>query len=294
MYLGVGALVLLGCGAAGYFLFSQTPESLESGVRAATATALKADVFLMSPGTEETPIEQTAVIHFGNTLRTSETGRALIDTDGGGSVMLDYASNFTLLGDETHTTAQLATGQAWARVEKLFGQGEFFEIETGNAVAMVRGTAFGVSYRENATVVLVTEGTVAVVPRDPETGMRDMKRTVLVREGQKAVVDNGTVTVGPLTDADRRQEWFEENNPQTTGSTVEKPVRVLTPGENPAPIATNTPAVRDEPTPTPKATDTPASPEEETSTPNATSAPGVSDDVTPASSTPNRDVQSAP
>lgn len=278
MYLVLGALVLLGCAGAALFLFSRAPELPMPGTRAATTTALKADVFLTSTGAEETSVEQTVAILFGDTLRTSETGRALIDTDGGASVVLEYASTFMLTGDETHTTARLAAGQAWARVQKLFGQGEFFEIETDNAVAMVRGTSFGISYRESVSVVLVTEGTVAVMPRDAKTGVRDTERMILVREGQKATIDNGIVLLGPITDADRRERWYLENNPQTPDSTVEEPVRVRTPGESSAPIATSTPVVADQAAPAPKATSTPA----------------TANEATPTGATPNRDVQTAP
>ena len=84
---------------------------------------------------------------------------------------------------------ELQYGTSLVEIESKLPEGAFFEVETPNATIGVRGTIFETSYDEdeNKTVVVVTSGVVEVTT-DTET--------VMVEEGQKAIVVDDAVEVG--------------------------------------------------------------------------------------------------
>jgi len=128
----------------------------------ATVTTLHSAVALTTPtGTYDIPSSTTTPTNV--TLTTSATGRAVIEMGTSKSVV-DYSSTVTLVPVTTHTTSSrifVAAGAVWSRVQKVFAQGEFHEIETRNAVAAVRGTSFSVRYSGETTTLVVAAGTVS-------------------------------------------------------------------------------------------------------------------------------------
>jgi hypothetical protein len=85
-------------------------------------------------------------------LKTSHDGRALIE--GTHTAVVDSDTEIVLASlniEEKRTGMVLELGKIWSRAEKLFDKGEFYEIETKNAHAVVRGTSFGVGYRDETT-----------------------------------------------------------------------------------------------------------------------------------------------
>ena len=80
-------------------------------------------------------------------------------------------------------SASLLVGQIWAKVEKAVGGESRFEVQTGNAVAGVRGTTFRVDARQDQScVVKVYSGAVAVaagkVPRPGHAAAAKERRQV--------------------------------------------------------------------------------------------------------------------
>ena len=84
---------------------------------------------------------------------------------------------------------ELLYGTSLVEIENKLPEDAFFEVETPNATIGVRGTIFETSYdeKENKTVVVVTSGVVEVTT-DTET--------VMVEEGQKAIVVDDVAEVG--------------------------------------------------------------------------------------------------
>ena len=84
---------------------------------------------------------------------------------------------------------ELLYGTSLVEIENKLPEDAFFEVETPNATIGVRGTVFETSYDEdeNKTVVVVTSGVVEVTT-DTET--------VMVEEGQKAIVVDDVAEVG--------------------------------------------------------------------------------------------------
>ncbi len=170
-------------------------------------------------------VASTTEARVGDTLATSHNGRGLLQERNGTVTILDYDTKLTLEGsDGVHMSGFLGTGTIWARVEKVFGKGEYYKIKTQNAVAVVRGTSFGMSYKEGLTTLQVATGTVGLMPLDKVTGEPIEDKEILVLGGNKAITDDsGTIHVFPLSDADKKAPWYLFNNPSEPAPASAKP-----------------------------------------------------------------------
>ena len=179
---------------------------------AATASVLEKTLLLTRTGASSQEVLASSGVVEGDTLRTLTTGRGVLQEADGTATLLDYDTTMTVHtknGEGTHVSNYLASGSVWARVKKVFGQGEFYEIETQNAVAVVRGTSFGVGYQNKLTTLQVAEGKVGLIPVDPSTRARLLQKEVVVKAGSKATIDDaGKISVSPLTAADKKAEWY--------------------------------------------------------------------------------------
>ena len=218
---GVVVVVLV----AGFFLLrGGTSESgvSQSEVKATATILAPAMSLITASSSEPVPlVASTTEVAMGNTLVTSHTGRGLITMSNGSTAVLDYDSSVEIKNLDTagtHTSLSLVAGSVWARVEKVFGQGEYFEIKTRNAVAVVRGTSFGLTYHaDGSTTLFVGKGTVALTPVDPVTGQRQEYKTLTVTAGGKGMIfSNGTTSSSDMKTPDTSADWFRFNNPDTS------------------------------------------------------------------------------
>jgi hypothetical protein len=67
---------------------------------------------------------------------------------------------------EPKVAVKLVVGKVWARVQKFFGGGSAFTVETTTAVAGVRGTSMIVQAHEHDTVVAIERGTGSVTDKN--------------------------------------------------------------------------------------------------------------------------------
>ena len=141
----------------------------------------------------------------GDTVKTGPTGFAEVRYPDGSVTRLDSKTNFTVesLASQSVKTA-LHEGEVWNEVEKATGSSTKFEVDTANAVATVRGTAFAVGCASDASCVFaVVDGTVDVTANG---------QTVSVTAGQQTSVDAaGVVSAAvPLT----ATVWIQQNQDQ--------------------------------------------------------------------------------
>ena len=129
------------------------------------------------------PLALGALLDAGCAVRTG-AGAKLELTLPDGSLLRVAAGSVvqlaSLLTSETGAPKELrfkvTAGKLWATVSKALDGGRTFEVQTGNAVAGVRGTVFRVDVAEDAaTIVKVYSGAVAVnntpvYARQPEPG----------------------------------------------------------------------------------------------------------------------------
>lgn len=212
----VAFLMLLGGGAVYMYTsgeVSQEPdEALSFG--AVHVTVLENDVFVSQRGSPTAvKVEGSISTDLGATIRTSRTGRAFIEMPDK-SLTLDFDSQITIPTENTKdvSTVILLAGSVWARVEKVFEKGEYFEVKTQDTVAAVRGTEFTVSYKDKTTTVLVKESKVAVSPLSEVAGKPETAEEVLVSAGEKAVKKGKAKTVvAKQTETDQKDPWYEFN-----------------------------------------------------------------------------------
>ncbi|MBX4198580.1 FecR family protein [Candidatus Parcubacteria bacterium] len=196
-----------------------SPEVLSERITAEpiTVTTLEQRVLLKEMETgPEREVPTTATTSVGAIITTTPTGRALLEAEKNKTI-LDYNTVTEIKEHKEKDSNFLSGGAVWSRVEKLAGQGEFFEIQTRNAVAVVRGTSFGLWFKDGLTRLWVTEGVVSFFAKDPVTGIVDQASEVRVMPGGKASrQDNGKIVQGTLTTKDTQDKWFVYNNPSYT------------------------------------------------------------------------------
>ncbi len=182
----------------------------------ALATTLVPDMTLITASNPQPQmVGSSTPTYVGDTLMTSHTGRGLLQWANGTTALLDYDTKLALEESDStgaHISGSLGEGAVWARVEKVFGKGEYYKIKTQNAVAVVRGTSFGISYKGGITALQAATGTVGFIPVDPSTGEQLKDKEVLVSGGNKSTIDDsGLVSVSPLTAADKQAPWYLYN-----------------------------------------------------------------------------------
>ncbi len=130
---------------------------------------------------------------------------------------------------------KLEAGRIWANVSKAVGGDQNFKIETGNAVAGVRGTVFQIGLigaaKDIATVVKVYSGAVAVVGNAPQYQRKGDTKTnrVQVKGPQQVtkkkweelvakamqqirVASNGEMTMeGLVMEKEQKDDWVAWN-----------------------------------------------------------------------------------
>lgn len=142
----------------------------------------------------------------GTTVATDATGRAIIHFADGSFVRLDANTTLTItesaFDDSTENLSvhlELVAGRLWSRVIGLATPASVWEVETSNAVATVRGTAFGVTRRGTTTRIIGAEHSVRVSAKDTKTGARLTHSEVEVHEEDSVTVDESVTKDTPLT-----------------------------------------------------------------------------------------------
>ncbi len=197
-------LILLG-GLFFAYAGSKKDQSVTSKV-----TALELGVSIVREGKEKIVLD-TNNASLGDVVKTNETGIALVE--GNHSTYLEPLSSLVIKENSSSGNIfALESGKLWARTRKVLEKGEFYEIETNNARAAVRGTSFGVLLSGGSTIIFVTEGEVEVVKKDSEGNILS-NTSIILKSGEKAVVTDDGITKGPIGSEDT-DIWFLKHNPE--------------------------------------------------------------------------------
>lgn len=235
-FLLAGLVLLFGL-IYGFFFHSKAPEvkEIEQTPSTVQVTPIHSDVSVKEGTAGFVVIPGQQAVQTGSTIKTSDTGRALIESSSTHITRVDYSSEVTIAEEENQTQISLVSGALWSRLANVFDSGESYEVQTPNAIAAVRGTSFGVWYQKNTTILLVIEGSVLFTP----IGAED--KAVLVKAGYKATrVATGPIQVEPLTKADKARAWVIFNTDATTnatpvGTTTSSPTAPVTTAPVPVP-----------------------------------------------------------
>lgn len=227
---GLLILIVIGIGLV-LFLPKGPQQTAQSVPSAITVTSLQSDVFLKQSGPTFVPVTGQAITTSGSTIKTSSTGRALIASSNSHTTLIDYSSEITLNESAgSRTSVGLLAGAVWSRLQKTFDSGEYYEIKSGNAVATVRGTSFGVWYVSGTTTLIVTDGSVLFSAIDPATGLPISGTEVLVTAGHKAVRSgNGKIVVSESSKEDLALPWVIFNTDRNAPTAASSPSSGISP-----------------------------------------------------------------
>lgn len=111
----------------------------------------------------------------GAVIVTDDKGLVEVHLPDGSTVQLDASSEakfdqaqFDDSSETLRVRITLATGKIWSKIIELATPESYWEVKTTNAVAAVRGTAFGMEYADGDTQIIGSENTVDVQAIDPE------------------------------------------------------------------------------------------------------------------------------
>lgn len=156
-------------------------------------------------------------IMVGETIEVFEGGNANLYFPDSSVVRVHSSTKLTidesLFEESSQKTAvrlRLLVGKAWFKILSLVTQDSVWEVKTANAVATVRGTAFGVEHREGKSSIVTMENKVAVAPIDSATGEVLKEATVEVREKELVELKEETVAAVKAQLAATREESKEQ------------------------------------------------------------------------------------
>ncbi len=166
-------------------------------------------------------------IEAGSVIDVREGGRANVYFFDGSVLRIDSGTTITIseasFDESSHTMVvkiSLSIGRVWSKIVGLATPDSQWEVRTSDAVATVRGTAFGMMREKGKSSVIGSQHAVEVHPIDPKTLeiIADAKVIVepdkmvtieekdipAIKEGRKAMI------VQAMTEAMKSQEWVQE------------------------------------------------------------------------------------
>ncbi|OGZ03830.1 MAG: hypothetical protein A2648_02655 [Candidatus Lloydbacteria bacterium RIFCSPHIGHO2_01_FULL_41_20] len=175
----VGGLVLVLGG--GYYVVKNLSSVKKQFIPEAQAASLWIEVisssisFIDKNGLSQ-PLHSGDEVSPGTTIVSNATGRAVIHLPDGSVLRVDENSKLILDNAEFSSTddgliveATLVFGRVWSKVVGLATPESRWEVKTSNAVATVRGTSFGVGYKDGKSRIVGGENKIKVNPIDPKT-----------------------------------------------------------------------------------------------------------------------------
>ena len=252
----LGVVVLLALMMWAYFSLQKSngmpapaTVSLQTPPVTVAVTPLAADVSLLSDSQGEwNLIASTSNASDGTKVKTSADGRAIIAREATIISSLDNNTEVTLnfSPNKKQSHLALALGKIWSKVGRALEKDEQFEVYTPTMVAAVRGTSFGVSLDPKRSLI-VSEGTVWITRRNPQTGEQLASSTIAVPAGNVVEDDGVHFLVRPITATDK-DDWYKQNNPDSGSpppkNSIEQFIQThpVVPGTTPTSIVSQTPA----------------------------------------------------
>ena len=172
-----------------------TPVAEESHAGKAWIQVTKPGVFIIANDNTTTTLSSGDELHEGATIMTDATGLANVVFVDGSVARLDSNTRVTVLsgsydkGTKTLSARfKLTAGNLWSKIIALATPESYWEVQTSNAIAAVRGTAFGVSYDKETTRIIGSEHTVTVKAVNPKTNEIITDQETTVGEGKYIVI----------------------------------------------------------------------------------------------------------
>ncbi len=156
---------------------------------------LATGVFIVSDDSEKQPLITGDEIAEGETIETDKTGMANVYFPDGSVARMDSNTKIQILTGEydydfktLKVKISLIAGNLWSKIIKLVTPESAWEVTTSNAVAAVRGSAFGASATRESTTIIGSEHNIAVLPIDQSDGSTMPNQEATVSENQILVI----------------------------------------------------------------------------------------------------------
>ncbi|MBI4159905.1 FecR domain-containing protein [Candidatus Wolfebacteria bacterium] len=113
----------------------------------------------------------------GTVIQTDGAARAVLHLPDGSVARVEPGTTFTVVealfdqqSEKLIVRIGITVGRVWSKIIALTTPDSLWEVKTSNAVATVRGTAFGMGFSDGRSRVFGSENQVAVAAVDPQTG----------------------------------------------------------------------------------------------------------------------------
>jgi len=166
----------------------------------------------------------------GTTLKTDAAGEAIIHFPDGSEARLDpnttvviEKANYNNDDSSLVVRLSLSAGRVWSKVISLSTPESEWRVDTANAVATVRGTAFGTEYLNGDSNFVGSENNVGIKAKNPDTGEEvDGTETELTQEdiielkkdAIRKIVADKTPLLKKKIDAENREDFKNWINKQ--------------------------------------------------------------------------------
>lgn len=190
-YAAVAAVVALAAIGAFFALRNPAPTNVGNGLAGNNDTkpeinlptkpwieVIKPSIFIVKPDGKAGDTLQTGdEIENGTTIQADRKGLAAIHFPDGSILRIDAESKLTIEetifeqdGEKLFVKIKHGGGRVWSKILSLVTPDSTWEVKTTNAVATVRGTAFGFAFIGGRSRILGSENTTKVDIVDPKTG----------------------------------------------------------------------------------------------------------------------------
>lgn len=192
-----------------------------------TLDIIAPSAYKIGDGGEFVELQDGSSLEVPITIKVSDGGRAAVYFADGSVARIDSGSEFTIREgsyDKESGTAKasifLSVGRVWSKVMELATPDSLWEVETSNAVATVRGTAFDTKTDGADTKFSGSENNVDIVPIDPKSRNRIRERVTELGadtniEIKKVALENiikGSQTIKPVVRlAESEDRWMSLN-----------------------------------------------------------------------------------
>ncbi|MEK7124891.1 MAG: FecR family protein [Patescibacteria group bacterium] len=169
LLVGVAAVIAFRVYRTSNSITLQSPTP--SPITTFTLAVLNTTVSVKSIGESEFRVVSGQVeVQEGDEIQTDTRGRAKLLYPNGTITTLEADTHLkieALQNDGDRSRLTLLLGSIWSKVSNILGTGDYYEIETENTVASVRGTVFATEFRNRRSRVVGIEGRVRTQARDP-------------------------------------------------------------------------------------------------------------------------------
>lgn len=167
-----------------------------------TLVVINPDVMIKRSGDADfQKISDETSIAAGVEVKTSATGKARLLYPNGTITDIEKDSHIkveSLDAQGGQSRIRVVVGGIWSKIKNVLGTNEYYEVETENTVASVRGTIFSTEFRNKITKVTGIESRVRVKAKDAKTNTTIAGSDLDIESGEETTVDDKAVAAKRL------------------------------------------------------------------------------------------------